>query len=298
MPANIAALLYVVCTLLEYGRHLAATIERRAAMPGFSLFVAIFGTTRLPVIIAHLHRAILRAAALETLLLKRAATGRDVTITPPRIRTATGGNAHPTNDPTGPQIDHLTSERARHDAPLDPDHLPTPEEIEAEVSRRPFGRTIAGICRDFGVVPGLCTREFWDAAIEAIACHDGSVATYWQDMQRKSEQFQQALEDDPELQQMDRDASLYLDQTPGACPETIESNFAASPNRRLQRCYPGCAIVSGQALGFKLGEPPIDPFRDTAMPPAPHANALQPDMHPAAAGATGPPLLAALKLAA
>jgi len=73
VPENIAGLLYVVGVLLEYGRHLAATIERRAAAPGFGLFAALFGSPRLPVILTYLHRGILRATALETLLLQRAA---------------------------------------------------------------------------------------------------------------------------------------------------------------------------------------------------------------------------------
>jgi len=37
MPENIARLLYVVRILLDFGHHLAATIERRAAGPGFWL---------------------------------------------------------------------------------------------------------------------------------------------------------------------------------------------------------------------------------------------------------------------
>ena len=268
VPTNIAALLYVVCTLLEYGRHLAATIERRAAMPGFSLFSALFGTAKLPVILAHLHRGILRATALESLLLKRAAAGRDVAVAPLRTRaapSAPGVDADPGNEPLNAQIGRLNAERARHDAPIDPDRLPTLEEIEAEVRRRPYGRTISDICRDFGIVPGLCTRPFWDAIMEVIACYQGSAIDLFENMQRKSEQYEQEQENSPESEQLDQAGPLYLDQ----------------------------------ALGFKLGEPPVDPFYDIPVAVKPRRDVPALQKHAAAAAeATGPPLPAAMQLAA
>jgi hypothetical protein len=265
VPANIAALLYVVTTLLEYARHLVATIERRATMPGFSLFVALFGTAKLSIILAHLHRGILRATALETMLLQRAATGRDVKVPPPRVRTPSGADAkdHAADQPIDPQIAGLAAERAKYDAPIDPAHLPTPEQIAAEVRNRPFGRTIAEICRDLGIVPGLCTRAFWDAIMEAIVCYDGSAMTVFQQIQRRSEHFEQMLETDPDLQQMDQAATLFPDKT----------------------------------LGFKLGEPPLDPFRDDPMPSVQRQDVPLPkDIAPPEA--TGPPLPEAMKLAA
>ena len=262
VPENIAQLLYVVSTLLEYGRHLAATIERRAAMPGFSLFAALFGTAKLRVILAHLHRGILRATALENLLLRRAATGRDVAVAPLRVRTAsnaksaTAANSDPVNEPLDTQISRLAADRARHDAPIDPDHLPTLEEIEAEVSHRPYGRTITDICRDLGIVPGLCTRPFWDSVIEAIACYEGSVVNLFENTHRKSGQFLQEQENDPESKHTDRGESLYPHQT----------------------------------LGFKIGEPPIDPFRDIPMSAGPRNNVSGQQRNAAApARATGPP---------
>ena len=272
VPENIAHLLYVVSTLLEYGRHLAATIERRAAMPGFSLFSALFGTARLPVILAYLHRGILRATALENLLLKRAATGRDIEVAPLRVRTppnaapVTGTNDDLANQPLDTQISRLAADRARHDAPIDPDHLPTLEEIEAEIHRRPIGRTITDICRDLGIVPGLCTREFWDAVMEAIACHEGSAVSLFENMHRRSEQFLQEQDNDPESKQTDRGETLYPHQT----------------------------------LGFKIGEPPHDPCRDAPLPAQPRIDVPSPRQQHAAAPAeaTGPPPRAAMRLAA
>ena len=265
MPKNIAQLLYVVRTLLEFAHHLVATIERRAAMPGFSLFATLFGTAKLPIILAHLHRGILRATALENLLLKRAATGRDVEVAPLRIRAAPGApsadaGADPLNEPLNAQIERMAADRAKHDAPIDPDRLPTLEEIEAEVRHRPFGRTIADICRDLGVLPGMCTRAFWDAVMDAIACYKGSVVTLSGNMLRKSEQYRREREDAPKHEP---GASLYPDHT----------------------------------LGFKIGEPPVDPFRDMPMPAKPRADGPFPQAH-ATAEATGPPPRAAMKRAA
>jgi len=265
VPANIAALLYVVAKLLEYGRHLVATMERRAASPGFWLFAAVFGTASLRVILAHLHRGILRAAALETLLLTRAATGRDVQPSAPRPASSATAAVDPLYEPLRPQFARLLAERARSDAPIDPDHLPTPAQIEAEVRNRPIGRTVAAICRDLGIVPGMCTREFWDALMEAIACYEGSAVQYWQEMHRRSEAIQQAALDDPELQRLEQHAALYPHQT----------------------------------LGFKLGERPVDPFRDLPQPTQPRDDVPLSQEHAAAPPeATGPPPPPAMPLAA
>jgi hypothetical protein len=269
MPENIAQLLYVVRILLQYGRHLAATIEHRAAAPGFGLFAAVFGTAKLPVILAYLHRGILRATALESLLLKRAATGRDVAATLPRIRATSGApstdpKADPVQEPIAPQIERLAAERAQHDAPIDPNHLPTLEQIEAEVRDHPIGRNFADICRDFGILPGLCTSQFWGAITQAIACHEGSVMTVWEDLPRRSAQLRQERQEDPESKQPDLPSALHPEKT----------------------------------LGFRVGEPPVVPFHAVTMPPArPHDDATA-SKQPAAAPpeATGPP--AAMQLAA
>ena len=258
VPANIAVLLCIVSKLLEYGRHLAATIERRAAMPGFSLFAVVFGTRNLPVILAYLHRGILRATALESLLRKRAATGRDLAPAPlrPRAQPGTNAKADPGDEPVNTQAARLAAERARDDAPIDPDNLPTREEIEAEVRANPIGRTIAAICRDFGIVPGMCTREFWDTLSEAIASHEGSILTCWQHMLHKPEQTHQQQDDDPAQEQIIRDIALHPHRT----------------------------------LGFKIGERPVDPFRDEPAPARPRQS-LPVRKHDAAASAeaTGPP---------
>ena len=216
MPTNIAQLLYVVRILLEYGRHLAATIERRAAAPGFGLFAALFGTARLPVILAYLHRGVLRATALESLLRERAATGRDVAMAP--LHTCSEPDADnakakidPLHEPLGAQFARLAAERAEHDAPIDPDHLPTLEAIEAEIRDRPIGLTIAHIRRDLGIVAGLCTRAFWDAVTEAVFCSESSALKCPDETPYKSELFQREQKDDPVAEHMQHRSSLEDD---------------------------------------------------------------------------------------
>jgi hypothetical protein len=72
MSERIAFLLHAVGILLGYGRPLPGTVQQRAAAPNF----------------AHLNRGILRATALERVLLARAASGRDISFVTSRTRAA------------------------------------------------------------------------------------------------------------------------------------------------------------------------------------------------------------------
>src|SRR5579863_6801048 len=78
LPSNIEALLHAVRILLGYGRHLIDTLHQRAKAPNFAAIAANYGTSNLSTILAHLNRGILRAVALERVLLARAASGRDI----------------------------------------------------------------------------------------------------------------------------------------------------------------------------------------------------------------------------
>src|SRR6202034_2887215 len=86
MPARIAAVLHTVRIMLGFGRHLAETAKDRSAKTDFNAIAACFGTSRLSAILAHLQRGLLRAAALERVLLARAARGQDICFTVPRER--------------------------------------------------------------------------------------------------------------------------------------------------------------------------------------------------------------------
>ena len=229
MPEYIAVVLHAVGILLGYGRHLLATVHRRATTPTFTTIAACFGTANLSTILAHLNRGILRAAALERVLLARAATGRDINIPPPRTRTA-----EPPPAPAAPQTEQPTDQPAapkRRSLPFgwrDPEpFMPSPEELERQVRRRPLGRTIIDICLDLGVVPGFCTGAFWNHIFEIMYCLGGSVANLMREKTRRGDTFARKPESSP------------------------ESNWDWRDLRR---------DAIRQVLGFLIGEPPVDPF--------------------------------------
>jgi hypothetical protein len=212
MPARIAALLHTVRIMLGFGRHLAETAKDRSASPDFNPIAACFGTSRLCAILAHLQRGLLRATALERVLLERAAQGRDIRFTAPRKR-ATVTPAAPADPPAGQPAEQSADPRvgqpaeapaeqpaeapvARKTAPSrppgwnDPElFMPTLEEFEAQVRRRPLGRTLVDICLDLAVVPGFCAGPFWNDLYDIIRLTGGDVGTLMQEKARRQEAF-------------------------------------------------------------------------------------------------------------
>jgi hypothetical protein len=186
IPARIAALLHTVRILLGYGRHLAETATHRSATSDFNSIAVCFGTGRLCAILAHLQRGILRATALQNVLLARAARGRDIDFAAPRERPAAAPPL-PADPPA--QAQPAEASVARKPVPRasrpagwqNPElFMPTLEELEAQVRRRPLGRTLVEICLDLAVVPGFCTGPFWTTLFESIRWNGGSVGTLMQ----------------------------------------------------------------------------------------------------------------------
>jgi hypothetical protein len=209
MPAYIAAILRAVGILLGYGRHLRATVKHRAAAPTFPTIAACFGTANLSTILAHLNRGILRATALQHMLLARAATGRDISIVIRRTRTD-----EPPPAPADPQAEQPADQPAKpKTAPRpslppgsnDPElFMPTLEDLERQVRRRTVGRTIGEICSDLAVVPGLCTPAFWNGLFEIMHYFgsDGVVVTVMREKSRREQAF---------IQEQDRKPGSTLD---------------------------------------------------------------------------------------
>jgi hypothetical protein len=255
MPARIAALLHTVRILLGHGRHLAETAEHRSASTDFNAIAVCFGTGRLHAILAHLQRGILRAMALERVLLARAARGRDISFAAPRER-ATATPAAPADPPAEQRAAVQPAEAhaalkatARPSRPAgwnNPElYIPTMEEFEAQVRRRPIGRTLVEICLDLAVVPGFCTGQFWITLFDSIRLHGGSIDTLMQEKTRREEAF-----------------SKEQDRKPGSNWDWQEMGREA-----LRR-----------VLGFRVGEAADAPFD------------LMPEQYAAAeAVATGPP---------
>ena len=88
--------------------------------------------------------------------------------------------------------------------------MPTLEELEAQVRRRPLGRTLVEICLDLAVVPGFCTGQFWNTLFDSIRLHGGSVGTLMQEKLRRQEAFCQEQDRKPgsnwDWQEMGREA--------------------------------------------------------------------------------------------
>jgi hypothetical protein len=260
MAVRIAALLHTVRILLGFGRHLAATAQARSASPDFNAIAACFGTGRLSAIFAHLQRGLLRAAALERVLLARAARGRDIHFTAPRERPATTPADPPAGQPPDPPADQPAEAPAAQPAEAsvarkapppsrppgwnDPElFMPTPEQLEAQVRRRPIGQTLVEICLDLAVVPGFCTGAFWNTLFDSIRLHGGSVAVLMLEKVRREEAFAEEQ-----------------DRKPGSNWDWLEMGREAF--RRV--------------LGFFIGEAADEPFDPL---PGPRAAAV----------ATGPP---------
>jgi hypothetical protein len=242
MPARIAALLHTVRIMLGFGRHLVATATHRSTSADFNAIAACFGTGRLPAILAHLQRGLLRAAALERMLLARAAQGRDIQFVAPRERATTTPAAptdpvseQPGDPPAGQPADlpaagqqaagqqaagqqadaqvarPATARPSRRPGWNDPElFMPTPEEFDAQVRRRPLGRTLVEICLDLAVVPGFCTGAFWNTLFDSIRLHGGSIAVLMQEKASRQEAFCQEQDRKPgsnwDWLQMGRDA--------------------------------------------------------------------------------------------
>jgi hypothetical protein len=154
VPSRSGRLLGLVRKLIDYARELAATIRQHtAAEPGFAR--ARFGTTDLAAIFASIARGLLRANALEARVL-RSAAHIDAERRPGQARSAARAPAAP-----------------RLAAEADPGlaGLPTPEQIAAEVRRRPIGAVIADICRDLGIT---ASHPLWQEVHHAMLKHGGS----------------------------------------------------------------------------------------------------------------------------
>src|ERR1700733_7216052 len=265
-PVRIPEILAVVSILATYGRHLAQTLERRAVARGFATIARFFGTVTIDTILAHIHRGLMRAIALERMLRLRAARGRDLQILAPRAPSRRDPPATDAPDPgqtaTSAPPAELTPEpeaaaptaavqeaearparRIGRNEPLTLDTLPPMEAIEAQVRRRPGGRTIAAICRDLGISPSLCDRLFWNRLFDAIRLYRGSLPGLVLEVKRREQRFEKEEWKHPGLE----------------LPEESRSGI-----RRV--------------LGSFIGEILVDPFAAVAGPGT-----------PVAAAATGPP---------
>jgi len=230
LPNNITVLLHAAGILLDYGRHLIDTVRRRAAAPNFNAIAACFGTDNLATILAHLNRGILRCAALQRVLLARAATGKDIDFVQRRTQVAADARSMPMAEPTVPR---KRAPRPSRPAGWDDPELfmPTLQDLERQVRRRPVGRTVYDICLDLAVVPGFCHSAFWNELFELITYFGGSIDKLMREKARRRTAF---------ANQQDRNPKATWDWL--------------NMSREALR----------QVLGFFIGEPPVNPLDPAA----------------------------------
>ena len=159
-PSRFGRLIDVVRKLIDYGRELATTLQRRVATTDLATVTRPFGTSDIGLILARVTRGLLLANALEARVVALAARP-----------------AAPPAAPSRPPAQHAP--RAPRPAAVRPTQaadprlalLPTPEQIAAEVRRRPAGAVIADICRDLGILP---SHPLWLELSFVIVRHGGS----------------------------------------------------------------------------------------------------------------------------
>ena len=245
---NLTTVLRLVQILLTYGRHLAETFDRRSTSPGFHLIARHFGTSSAAVILAHIRRGILRAAALHHVLTQRAASGRDLTIPPLRVRLKPQpAAADPASTPAeAPKPKRPSRPSWRDDwldnveNPLDPIHLPKFEDLVKQATRRPVGLSLADICADLGVAPALCQVSFWNDLFLVMMHYEGNPAIQLVRRWRREQHFQE-----------EQDRLPTMDQS-----------------------WPPVDVGGGRrdiirVMGFFIGEPPVEPPLILAPEPPP-----------------------------
>ncbi len=215
VPERIAALLHTVRIMLGFGRHLAETAKQRSATPEFNAIAVCFGTGRLFAIMAHLQRGILRATALENVLLggrrgpryRRRCTAQARDYGTDHAGRSAGRSAGRAADrATGRGAGRATgyasraadrgARRAEEPAAVPPDRLDDPElfmptlkELEAQVRRRPLGRTLVDICLDLAVVPGFCSSPFLNELLDSIRLRGGSIGVLMVEKMHREQAF-------------------------------------------------------------------------------------------------------------
>lgn len=155
-PSRVGRLLALVRRLIDYGRDLAAKVQRSDPATD----IRHFDTSDISLILARITRGLQRAQVLEERLVRNAAR-----LDAPR-RPQTTPATHK------PRVTQSAVECSQpSDSPLA--RLPTAEQIAADVRGRPIGAVLADICRDLGVLP---SHPLWRELSEAIMFNGGNLA--------------------------------------------------------------------------------------------------------------------------
>jgi hypothetical protein len=171
-PSRVGRLLDLARRLILYGKQLATTLQQRGVTPDLA---RAFGSLDVGLILARIARGLLLANAREARLVQ-CADRPDVA---PRARGASA--------PRGPRAAGPATRRTPEADPRLAD-LPTPEQIAAQLRRRPIG---ADICRDLGILP---SHPLWRELSRVIIKHGGSLANLVKDLMQRAFQGWQAAQ--------------------------------------------------------------------------------------------------------
>jgi hypothetical protein len=169
-PHRSIRLIYLVRSLLEYGKELLVTARLRYGTPGFAQFARPFGIADARLLVTRIGQAMRRAAILSDMLARQAGLGRHGRGAPARSAPSRRQPRERQPAPDAPPPDR----RARRTAPaadssagnLPHGNLPSAAQIAAELRRRPIAEVIAGICHDLGITPD---HPLWQEFREALA---------------------------------------------------------------------------------------------------------------------------------
>jgi hypothetical protein len=167
-PSRAGRLLHLVRKLIDYGKDLALTLRRHSASIDLAAATRPFGTRDIALIVARITRGLLLADALAARVVRNSAR----LDAPPRLRAAPAA-ARPAAAARTPAAPCTGSLLAR---------MPTPEQIAAEVRRRPIGAVIADICLDLGITP---SHALWHDVQMAMFQHGGNFAGLFMNMMRQ-----------------------------------------------------------------------------------------------------------------
>ena len=165
-PSRTGRLLTLVRTLIDYGRHLAATLQQHTSATDLAEVTRHFGTIDIGEILARITRGLLRAAALEARLISRPVRepATLATLTAPSPRQPRAAQPEDEGAPAG----ELRIARLR-----------TPGDIAAEIRGRRVGTVLADICRDLGIV---ASNPLWRELSRAIISNGGNLVTLFKDI--------------------------------------------------------------------------------------------------------------------
>jgi hypothetical protein len=163
IPSRNGRLIGVVRRLIAFAANLAMTLQSAAAND-VSRLTRPFGTRDIALILARITRGLLLARTLEGRLIVHPVPEK--TQQPPA----------PASDASAPARKPRTAQpKSRRVWEPDPRlaGLPTAEEIEAAIRRRPVGAVLADICRDFGITP---VHPLWREVSGLITEYGGTIA--------------------------------------------------------------------------------------------------------------------------